>query len=305
MTAIVPVLLTLIGGAVLRRTMLRSGEFWSGLELLTYYVLGPALFVTSIGNADLGAIDIGPLLLTTTVPIITVTGVLIASRPLLRSTGPALGSMVQGAIRINTYIGLVFISALHGELGIATFAIACAISVPVVNLLCVSTLTLYGAHDDDAPRPKLLREIATNPLILSCLAGLGLSITGIALPTAIASTLDLAASSALLCGTLIAGASISFAWRRRDLLEVTVPTLIKLAALPLAAAALAIALGADELTLHAIVILTAVPTAPSAAILSAKLGGDTRLMATIIGVQTLLSTASMPLMLDWAGRLAQ
>ncbi|PPF42711.1 hypothetical protein C5B85_15690 [Pseudoclavibacter sp. AY1F1] len=47
MTAIVPVLLTLIGGAVLRRTMLRSGEFWSGLERLTYYVLGPALFVTS------------------------------------------------------------------------------------------------------------------------------------------------------------------------------------------------------------------------------------------------------------------
>ncbi|PPF87514.1 AEC family transporter [Pseudoclavibacter sp. RFBJ3] len=303
MTAIVPVLLTLIGGAVLRRSMLKSGEFWSGLERLTYYVLGPALFVTSIGNADLGAIDVGPLLLTTTVPIIAATGVLVAARPLLRSSGPALGSIVQGAIRINTYIGLVFINALHGELGIATFAIACAISVPVVNLLCVSTLTIYGAHDEARPRPKLLREIATNPLILSCLVGLTLSITNLELPTAIASTLDLAASSALLCGTLIAGASISFTWRRRDLIEVTVPTLIKLAVLPLAAASLAITLGADQLTLHAIVILTAVPTAPSAAILSAKLGGDTRLMATIIGVQTLLSTASMPLMLELISEL--
>ncbi len=45
------------------------------------------------------------------------------------------------------------------------------------------------------------------------------------------------------------------------------------------------------------IIFAAMPTAPSSFILSRQLGGDTRLMASIITFQTLLSVLSLSLLL--------
>lgn len=62
-------------------------------------------------------------------------------------------------------------------------------------------------------------------------------------------------------------------------------------------------MGVTGATLTSIVLITAVPTAPSAYVLASRMGGDTRLMASITGTQTVLSIAALPLMLDLATRL--
>jgi predicted permease len=48
----------------------------------------------------------------------------------------------------------------------------------------------------------------------------------------------------------------------------------------------------------------ALPTAPNAYIMARQMGGDTRLMATLITVQTLLSALTVPLSRDWLRWLA-
>lgn len=293
-SAVLPIAAVLVLGAVLRRTTLKSPDVWRGIEWLSYFVFTPALFVSSIGETDLGSLDAMPLLASLAIPIVSATAIVIALRRPLRASGPAVTSIVQGSVRINTYIGLAFAAALHGTAGVASFAIASAVVVPLVNVLCVSTLARYGDVMEARPRSRLVRELASNPLILACTAGVTLSLTGTGVPDAVAPLLNLLSSPALVAGTLAAGAAIRFDARWRDLLDISLASVLKLVAVPWAAASIAIAMGISGTPLAAIVLITAVPTAPSATVLAARMGGDTRLMASITAVQTILSVITLP-----------
>lgn len=303
--AIVPILILLGGGALLRRRFLTSDAFWAGLAWMSYWVFTPALFITSISAADLGAVPAGPLVLSVALPTTAVATLAWGTAKIARANGPQLTSVMQGAIRINTYIGLIFASALYGQDGVATFALASAIVVPLVNLICVSTLSVYGKIPATTARTPLWRDLARNPLIIACVIGLGLNLLAIPLPTYARAALEMVATPALACGTLIAGAALHFTFRRRDLLDITIATVLKLAVLPMIAMATAIALGLSGATLASVVLICAVPTAPSAYVLALRMGGDTRLMAAITGIQTVLAVVTMPLMLALAQEFAR
>lgn len=271
---------------------------------MSYWVFTPSLFITAISSTDLSALSPGPLLLSLAVPITIAATLAIIAGKASRADGPQITSLVQGSIRINTYIGLIFASALHGQAGIATFALASAVVVPLVNVICVSSLAVLGKTGKTKQKNHLLKELITNPLILACMSGLLLNLLDIPIPVFINSTLEILAQPALACGTLIAGAALRFTFRKRDLLDVSIASLLKLAVLPLLAMSIAIPLGVSGATLTSIVLICAVPTSPSAYILALRLGGDTRLIATITGIQTLLSAATMPVMLTIAANWA-
>lgn len=302
-TAIVPILLLLTGGAVLRRYVLRDEGFWRGLSWLSYWVFTPALFITAIGEADLSTVQPVPLIVSLAVPIVAVAALSYGLGRLTRANGPQLTSMVQGAIRINTYVGLIFAAALHGQPGVATFAIASALVVPLVNLISVTALSIHGDKGDAVTRTPLWRDIAANPLILACALGLAINALSLPLPPVVSSTLDLLSAPALACGTLIAGAALRFTFQRRDLLDISIAVVLKLVVLPLAAMAIALAFDVPVVALTIIVLIVALPTAPSSTVLAARMGGDTRLMSSITGIQTVISAASIPLVLGLAERL--
>lgn len=304
-TAVVPILILLGGGALLRRRFLVNETFWAGLSWMSYWVFTPALFITSISAADLGAVSAGPLVLSVALPITAVAALAWGAAKVARADGPQLTSVMQGAIRINTYIGLTFASALYGEEGVATFALASAVVVPLVNLICVSTLSVYGTASDAMTRSPLWRDLARNPLIITCMIGLALNLLTIPLPTFARAALDMVAAPALACGTLIAGAALHFAFRRRDLLDITIATVLKLAVLPVMAMTTAVPLGVSGAALVSVVLICAVPTAPSSYVLALRMGGDIRLMAAITGIQTVLAVVTIPMTLALAQHLAR
>lgn len=299
-TAIVPIVLFLALGAVLRRRVLTEPGFWRGLEWMSYRLFTPALFITSIAGADLTVVSPAPLLLSLVVPILTLSLFVLALRRLLRADGPRLTSLVQGTIRINTYIGLIFASALHGQEGVATFALASAIVVPLVNLVCVSALAVHGDTSERTRRLPLWRELLGNPLIQGCAVGLGLNLLGLDLPAFLDAALEMLAAPALVCGTVIAGAALRFALNGRDVLDIGLTSTFKLLLLPLAAMSIAIPLGVEGVTLTSIVLICAVPTSPSSYVLAVKMGGDARLMAAVTGVQTVLAVATVPALIALA-----
>lgn len=295
-TAIVPTLLLLAGGACLRRSALGDEGFWTGLSWMSYWVFTPALFITAISTTDMSALSPGPLLTSLATPILAVTAMALLLARATRAGGPQLTSLVQGSIRINTYVGLIFASALHGEAGVATFALAGAVVVPLVNLISVTALSLHG--DTASARNKnVARELVSNPLILACAIGFTLNVLHVSLPSFATSTLRILAEPALACGTLIAGAALQFTFARRDVLDVGIALALKLLALPALGLSIAIAMGVQGAALTSIVLICAVPTAPGAYVLAARLGGDTRLIAAITGVQTLACAVTMPIML--------
>ena len=301
-TAIIPIVLLLTLGWVLRRRLLRDAGFWSGLEWVSYYVFMPALFISSIGGADLTAVSPLRLIVSLVVPVLAVTMFVMVLRRPLHADGPALTSLVQGSIRFNTYLGLVFAAALYGGEGIATFALAAAVMVPLVNVICVSLLAVHGTAGGQGGS-RLWRELATNPLIVSCLTALAINLLNIPLIGPIGITIDLLAEPALVCGTLVAGAAIRLRVDRRDVLYIAVTAVLKLVLLPLGVGALANWLGISGVMLVSVVIIAAIPSAPTSYVLASRMGGDTRLMASLTGAHTLLAMLTLPFVLAVATRL--
>ena len=52
--ALAPILGLIVLGYVLKRLRFLSAEGWSGIERLTYFVLFPALLISTLGGHDLG-----------------------------------------------------------------------------------------------------------------------------------------------------------------------------------------------------------------------------------------------------------
>lgn len=303
--AIIPVVLLLGAGTAVKRWFLTDRSAWRGVEWLVYWVFTPALLVTSLQKADITAVEPGPLLASLVIPIVSMSLLVLLMGKTLRVDGPRLSSLIQGSIRMNTYIGLIFASALHGETGVATFALACAVVVPTINVISVSALSVYGDKAKRTRTPSLPRELAENPFIIGCAIGVTLSAASIQIPNFLQTTLNLLSSPAMACGTLAAGAALRFSFRRRDILDIGLATTLKLLILPLATGAIAIPLGLTGPALTSVVLISALPTAASSYVLAVRMGGDTRLMAAITAVQTVASVATIPFILALTDHLAR
>lgn len=299
LNAIVPVALLISLGWVLRRRDVLGGRaFWDQLEHLTYVVFSPALFVSSIARADLGIVDPVPMVGILLGSTLVVAVALLALRRSLAIDGPAFTSVVQGGVRLNTYVGLIIAASLHGTTGIAVFALAAAILVPAVNVVCVAVLVRHGSHG--ARMRTLPRQLATNPLILGCVAGLVINLGGLPVPPALLDTAAILGHAALAAGMLCVGAALT--WQSHPLAgrALAVSTTAKLVALPLVAAGLCHLFGISGVAATVVVLIQGLPTAASAYVLARRMGGDASLMSTITAGQTIGALVTLPLILQLA-----
>jgi len=297
---ILPVFLLIFIGQVCRRRAFPGEGFWAPAERLTYFLLFPALLVITLAEADFSHLTVLPAALGTSAAILVMTGAALALRPWLKIGGPAFTSFYQGVVRLNTYIGLSVAFGLWGEAGLAASAVVLGVIVPLVNVTSIFILARYGT----AAQPTaagVLRQIATNPLILACLVGAALNVTGIGPPPVIGDMLRILGRAALPLGLLAVGAALDMAAARRGKTVSGLASVLKLTVLPALAYGLGVAFGAEGVALAAGVLFAAVPTATSAYILARQLGGDAGLMANLCTLQTLLALVTLPLVLALTG----
>jgi len=287
-------------GYLLYRARFLPAEFWPPAERLTYYVLLPALLVSRMAVAPLGGLNIGAMAGVLVATVCLAGGLVWLLRSREPSFGPAFTSLFQGSIRPNTYVGIASAMALYGDHGLTLAAIALAILVPVVNVLSVVMLQRYGTGDSSR---SVLSEVVRNPLVLASLAGIGLNLSGIGMAGVAHRLLDMLGRAALPMGLMAVGAGLDWAraWsERRSLVLVSG---YRLLAVPLAAAGLCVAFGLRGETATVAVLFTGVPASASSYILARQLGGDTRLMAGILTVQTAMAAFTLPAVLLLAARL--
>jgi hypothetical protein len=125
------------------------------------------------------------------------------ARPLLRLDAPTFAACFQCGFRFNTYIALAIASRLGGEAGIALLSLLLGFLVPLVNLAAVGVLA-------QGRSARIAIEIARNPLVVACAAGLVWRATGLSLPPLANRVLEHLASAALPLGLLAVGAGLRF-----------------------------------------------------------------------------------------------
>lgn len=273
--------------------------FWPAAERLNYFLLFPALLVSSLADAPLRDPAIlrmgGAGLVTITLAALAIW---LARRFVVPARPARFGPSLQGVIRFNTYIGLAVTAGLTGTAGLGQAAVYLAIAVPFVNVLSIMALsTSTGIR----AAPAMARSILGNPLILACIAGIALSLTGIGLPWGSDRFLDLMGRASLPLGLLCVGAALRPEALRQDFVPLAVIGALRLGAMPLLAWAVGRAFGLSGTEALVLVVFSAIPVAPTAYVLTRQLGGDGTLMAGLVTSQTLAAVATIPLVLWFLG----
>lgn len=296
-SALVPVFLLILAGAAMRHWRFPGEAIWQPLDRLVYYVLFPALLIRNLDTAHLGGIGLESLAAALLLAIAAMTGGLLALRRLVTPDGPAFTSVYQGTLRFSTFIGLGAVAALFGPAGVTSFAFAIALCVPVLNVLCVLVLARHATRHGPLHWRGQIRLLAANPLILACLFGLFLNLSGLPLPGGIGATLDLFARASIPLGLLAVGAGLEWHAIRRTGKLVALTGVLRLAGMPLLLAMTCRLMGVEGIERSVIILWGALPTASSAYILARQMGGDAPLMAAIITAQTLAAFGTIPLVL--------
>lgn len=298
--ALGPLFLLILLGALLGNRRWPSSEFWVQMERVIYFVLFPAMLVGTLATADVSQVPVGRLALVLLGAMALFGMALWHFRGWLALEPAAFTSVFQGAVRFNTYVGVAGAAALHGSLGATTAAVAVALMVPIVNVMCVASFVAAGTLGS-ASVGKSALALIKNPLILGCLVGIALNLSGIGLPGWSEDTVSLLGGAALPLGLVAVGVAL----RPRALLRfdrgVLATNTIKLVLMPVLVLVLAWALRLDPVSRDVALLFAALPTATSAYILARQLGGDAELMAAIITGQTLLAMLTLPIWLQWVG----
>lgn len=298
--ALGPLFLLILLGAVLGALRIPGGDFWARMEKLIYFLLFPAMLIATLAQADISQVPVVSIAITLLGAMAVFSALLWWARPRLGLTAAAFTSVFQGAVRFNTYVGVAGAAALHGSHGATVAAVALALMIPVVNVLCVLTFIAAGTLGRSGFW-KSLGALVQNPLILACLAGIGLNLSGIGLPGWSAGSLELLGRAALPLGLVAVGVALRpHALLRKDL-GLWVSSLVKLVLMPVLVLVLGWVFGLDRVSLDVALLFAALPTATSAYILARQLGGDADLMAGLITAQTLLAMLTLPLWMRLVG----
>ncbi len=288
-----PLFVLIVAGHAMQRSGFPGAGFWPGAERFNYFVLFPALLFSSLSAAPLNNPALPRLLAALVIVLGVVTAGLLAARRIKGWPAARFGVLLQGLLRFNTYLGLAAVSGLYGKEGMVFAAVILAVLVPAVNVLSVLALSA----DRNRSVMALIVPVAKNPLILACLAGALFNLAGFELKWGADKLLSLLANTSLPLGLLSVGAALKLDELRGQGGTLVGNSLMRLILVPMLAFLSARILALPTIETAVLVLFFALPTAPTAYVLTRQLGGDGHLMAGIITFQTLLSAISLPLVM--------
>lgn len=281
--------LIVCGYLICRHTPL-DRSVWDGAERLVYYVLFPALLFGSILRNPLDPGTVAPLAASGVAVVLTGIALALALRWVPGVDARLHASGAQTAFRFNSYVALALAERLAGTAGVAWTALLVALCVPLCNTAAVWPLARHGGHG-------FWRELAKNPLILSTGAGLLFNLMGWRLPELAMTTLGRIGAAALPLGLMAVGAGLRIGALREAPRLAAAFLAIRHAVLPAVGITLVLALELPPAQQAVVVAFAALPTASSAYVLAARMGGHGGFVAGLVTLSTLIGMAGLPLAL--------
>ena len=296
LNAITPIFLIIAIGYLLYRTRIVGEEVWSAIEHICFYLLLPFLIIRTLSRANLGSVPIVDFVLVLIVAIIGMSFLLILIHTLLRNrypdSGPTFTSLFQGITRFHGFVALATIGPLYGDEGVTLAALALAIMVPMLNMLSVVVLSLYGSAANNPEFKAVFMRVLKNPLIIACATGLALNWTGV--PDVIFDTIIIIGNGGLGLALLAVGAGLRIGQAADQKLLIAIGVFTRLIGMPLMIIGMAWLVGLEGLPRTVAIIAGAVPTAASSYVMARKMGGNAELMSNIMTFQVIAAIVTLP-----------
>jgi predicted permease len=303
---VVPILSILALGAALARFGFLERRFIDELNRLVFWVGIPCFVVHSLAVAEApasGSLGVTGALAVTTLAAVPVGFGLAALLGLERRLH---GTFVQASFRGNlAFVGIPVLMYAAGGDDADLRARAVLVLAPTMllynSLAVVVLLSSARPAGDGAHGLRTIgREIGTNPLILSCLAGLLVSASPVPLPTSLLRALGSVGEIAVPLALLCIGATLATTRLEGRVGAAVAAAALKVAAVPLLALVAARWFSLDDEGLRILLVYAACPAASSSYIMAVKMGGDGALASAALVVSTVLSAVALSLVVALA-----
>ncbi|SBS25286.1 Membrane transport protein [Marinomonas aquimarina] len=292
--AILPVFLLLMMGGLLQRWRFPFDGFWQGVDKLVYWCLFPALLFSKTSVIDFA----NPMLLRygmVLVSALAVTALVIfITARWLQVSAPTTTSMLQAAVRFNTFITLALAERLYGAEGLVLAALGAAVLIPSVNVfLVVSMVSMHGQKQQSLAK-LIAKELLRNPLILAIAAGLGLNALGLTPIPIVSDMAQMLAQATLPLVLLAVGAGVRLTTVRAIGASFWLSAAGRFLVFPSVVLLVCYLLEINGLAAYVALLFGIVPTATSGYALAKQLGGDADSLAAFITLQTAMSLLTVP-----------
>ncbi len=301
-----PVFLLIALGAALLKAGFLTPELSKGVNRLAYWVALPALLFHSTASA--GAPDGGGrLVLVMLAALLLVTLLALGVALALRLPAVAAGTFVHVSMRGNvTFVGVpVVFYVLEAAAGADAPALKSAAILALAPFILVQnivgfTALLAGRHERGGKLLRTIgREIGTHPLLIAIALGLIVGWTGWRLPVALDRSLHALGAVALPVTLLGIGASLMTVRIRGQRQTALLASAFKLVVMPLLGWSFGRWLGLDRMELLLALVYLGCPTGASSFTVVAEMGGDEPMASTTIVLSTLLSAATLAVVVGW------
>ncbi len=301
LSALTPIFLIILLGLLFSRLPLSNPGVWAELERLTYYIFFPALLIIRLGSSNFDWDELAEISKVFGLAILAITFLIVLFRKVIAADSASLSSIYQGSVRFNTYIGLACIETLYGDRGLVLAALCLAVYIPLANVLCVVSLS-SGGEGGMLRMSRIINSIASNPLILACIVGITISYTGFNMPQPAESVLEILSQPALPIGLLAVGAGIHFVALGDQSWQLLIAVINKLFIFPAFILLACLLFDTGSRLSMIMLLLSCLPSPPSAYILARQLGGNESLMANIITAQTMAAFFAIPFWIEMGNR---
>ncbi|MEN9671641.1 MAG: hypothetical protein RL018_1918 [Pseudomonadota bacterium] len=286
--------LILCGYLICRFTAL-DRTVWSQIEKLVFYFLFPVLLFSSIVKSPIHLGEVSSFISAGLLTGVSTVGLAYAL-PFLPGFKNHFSSRdhaasAQIAFRFNSFIGLALAERLAGAPGLLLISILIGICVPMFNMAAIWPMARHS-------QMGVIGEIVRNPFVIATLSGLAANLLGFRFPDWIAPTMNRIGGASIPLGLMAAGAGMQFATlAKAKTLAVSVLGIRHVIA-PLIALGLALYFKLPPAQATVLMMFSALPTAPTAYVLAARMGFDGGYVAGLVTLSTLFGVLSLPFALS-------
>lgn len=287
--ATTPVYVLVFLGTLLMRVGMINDNFISVSSNLVYKIAMPVFMFMAISGANMReTLDVDLMLFYSIGLVLTVVISSIIAHYWLPSDQKAVFS--QAVFRGNHgIVALALIYNLYGQEGIGLGSAMVALAAILNNLFSPVVFAIF--KEDFVLSPvRLFKEIFLNPMMLSVLAAVMFSLSGLIMPAALVASGKQFASITLPLALMCIGANLSFTSFRTAGVVAIHATMGKLIWMPLVFMPVAIYFyDFDSFQIGLLFICFSVPTAAVSFVLAKLTGSDSKLASNIVVMTTFLS----------------
>jgi malonate transporter len=202
----------------------------------------------------------------------------------------------MAASMTNTgFVALPVLQAIYGQHAVLPAAIA-TVFVAVVMFPAAVVLLELGQRDAHGARTApmvTVKHVVLNPMVISTLIGMLLSVLDLRMPRPVTAYLGILADALTPCALFAIGLGLSIDGLRANIERASLLSVVKLVIMPVIVYGLSVSLGLDPLYTIAAVICAAVPTAKTAYILAGEYHCEEMMVASTVSMTTLASVISL------------